>query len=290
METFCFSANHQRPTNFLSIIISQLSSSPIAGNGARITFALLMNQFPHDSIKPFSDEGGKKQQVSQMFDTIAGRYDFLNRFLSLGIDKSWRQKAIQRFSKDKPAHLLDVATGTADMAIMAAKMLQPAQITGIDISGGMLAIGREKVAKEALPTNIQLQLADSETIPFADATFDGAMVAFGVRNFEHLDKGLSEINRVLKPGAQLVVLEFSQPVLPVFKQVYKLYMTVLAPQIAGIFRTNKKAYQYLNKSAHAFPDRERFVKIMQEAGFQQTSFKPLTMGICCIYTGRKAVG
>ncbi len=222
-----------------------------------------------------------------MFDAIAGRYDFMNRFLSLGIDVSWRKKAIQRFLKDKPGHLLDVATGTADMALMAAKMLQPAHITGIDISEGMLAIGREKVARENLATQIQLQLADSETIPFNDNTFDGAMVAFGVRNFEHLEKGLQEINRVLQPGAQLVVLEFSQPVLPVFKQFYTLYMTVIAPQIAGIFKTNKKAYQYLNKSAQAFPDRERFVNIMQRTGFEQTSFKPLTLGICCIYTGRK---
>lgn len=222
-----------------------------------------------------------------MFDTIAGRYDFMNRFLSLGIDVSWRKKAIQKFKKDKPQHLLDVATGTADMALLAANMLQPKQITGIDISAGMLAIGREKVNREALPTHIELQLADSETIPFEEATFDGAMVAFGVRNFEYLEKGLSEINRVLQPGAQLVVLEFSQPVMPGFKQFYKFYMTVLAPQIAGIFKTNKQAYQYLNKSAHAFPDRERFVKIMTDAGFVHTSFKPLTFGICCIYTGRK---
>ena len=246
-----------------------------------------MSQFPHDSIKPFSEEGGKKQQVSQMFDAIARRYDFMNRFLSLGIDVSWRKKAIKKFSKDKPQHLLDVATGTADMALMAARMLQPAQITGIDISEGMLAIGRQKVAKESLTTSIQLHLADSETIPFNNHTFDGAMVAFGVRNFEHLEKGLAEINRVLQPGAQLVVLEFSQPVLPVFKQLYKFYMTVLAPQVAGLFNTNKKAYQYLNKSAHAFPDRERFVRIMQGAGFEQTSFQSLTLGICCIYTGRK---
>ena len=246
-----------------------------------------MSQFPHDTIKPFSDEGGKKQQVSQMFDTIAGRYDFMNRFLSLGIDVSWRKKAIQRFLKDRPQHLLDVATGTADMALMAAKLIQPQKITGIDISEGMLAIGREKVAKEKSNTQIELQLADSETIPFQTATFDGAMVAFGVRNFEHLEKGLAEINRVLQPGAQLVVLEFSKPVMPLFKQFYTLYMTVIAPQIAGLFKTNKQAYQYLNKSAHAFPDRERFVRIMQVAGFEQTSFKPLTLGICCIYSGRK---
>lgn len=151
----------------------------------------------------------------------------------------------------------------------------------------MLAIGREKVAKEALPTTIELHLADSETIPFSDATFDGAMVAFGVRNFEHLEKGLAEINRVLQPGAQLVVLEFSKPVLPVFKQFYTLYMTVIAPQLAGLFKTNKQAYQYLNKSAHAFPDRNKFVNIMEGAGFIKTSFNPLTLGICCIYTGRK---
>jgi demethylmenaquinone methyltransferase/2-methoxy-6-polyprenyl-1,4-benzoquinol methylase len=246
-----------------------------------------MNQFPHDTIKPFEDEGEKKQQVSKMFDAIAGRYDFLNRFLSAGIDVRWRIKAIKEFRQEPPSHLLDIATGTADMAIRAARMLQPEKITGIDISENMLAIGREKIAKAALPTRIELLAGDSEQIQFNDNSFDGAMVAFGVRNFQHLEKGMGEIFRVMKPGSKLVVLEFSQPRLPVIRQLYHLYMGVIAPQVAAIFRQNKKAYQYLNHSAKAFPDRERFTEVLRNAGFSNTTYKPLTFGICCIYSGYK---
>jgi demethylmenaquinone methyltransferase/2-methoxy-6-polyprenyl-1,4-benzoquinol methylase len=246
-----------------------------------------MAQFPHDKIKPFSQTGGKKEQVSEMFNRIAGRYDFMNRFLSAGIDVRWRIKAISLFKKDKPQHLLDVATGTADMAIRAAKMLQPQKITGIDISEGMLAVGRKKVVAENLATQIELLEGDSEALPFADATFDGVMVAFGVRNFEHLDQGLREINRVLKPGALLVVLEFSKPHIPLVQPLYNLYMNSVAPFFAQLFTKNKRAYQYLNESSKAFPDREHFVHILKEAGFQQTTYKPLNFGICCMYSGRK---
>jgi demethylmenaquinone methyltransferase / 2-methoxy-6-polyprenyl-1,4-benzoquinol methylase len=246
-----------------------------------------MTEFPHDSIKPFSEEGGKKQQVSQMFDEIAGGYDFMNHFLSAGIDVSWRRKAINLFKKEAPQHLLDVATGTADMALMAAKMLKPQQITGIDISPKMLEIGRKKVAAQNLLTKIELYTGDSETIHFADNTFDAAMVAFGVRNFENLEKGLAEILRVIKPGTQLVVLEFSKPKMGIIRTFYNLYMGVLAPQMAAFFKQNKKAYQYLNDSAKAFPDRGQFVSVLNKTGYVQTSFKPLSLGICCIYTGRK---
>ncbi len=223
-----------------------------------------------------------------MFDRIAGRYDFMNRFLSAGIDVSWRKKAISLFKEDKPQHLLDVATGTADMAIRAAKMLHPQKITGIDISPGMLAVGRKKISAESLGTNIELLEADSETIPFPDAHFDGVMVAFGVRNFEHLEKGLQEICRVLKPGAQLVVLEFSKPKIPMVQPLYNVYMNQVAPFFAQLFTNNKKAYQYLNESSKAFPDREAFVHILNNAGFSNTYFKPLSFGICCVYSGRKA--
>lgn len=246
-----------------------------------------MTHFPHDDIKPFHTPGAKKQQVSEMFDKIAGRYDFMNRFLSVGIDKSWRRKAIRLFKKDQPQHILDVATGTGDMALTAYKMLHPQKITGIDISEKMLQIGRQKVAKENLDSHIELLSGDSETINFAADTFDAVMVAFGVRNFENLQQGLQEIRRVMKPGAQLVVLEFSKPTLPIIKQIYQLYMGVIAPQMAAWFHQNKKAYQYLNESAKAFPDREVFVDILTKAGFSNTMFKPLTFGICCIYTARK---
>jgi demethylmenaquinone methyltransferase / 2-methoxy-6-polyprenyl-1,4-benzoquinol methylase len=246
-----------------------------------------MTEFSHDRIKPFSEEGSKKEQVSEMFDRIAPRYDFMNRFLSAGIDISWRKKAIERFRNDAPQKLLDVATGTADMALMAAKMLKPKEIIGIDISEKMLDVGRRKIGKQQSGTNIALFRGDGETINFADKTFDGVMVAFGVRNFENLEKGLQEIYRVLKPGAQLVVLEFSKPKIPGVRKLYDLYMGLVAPQMAGWFNQNKKAYQYLNESAKAFPDRNHFVDILNQTGFSSTSFKPLSLGICCIYSGRK---
>lgn len=246
-----------------------------------------MSEFPHDQIKPFAQETSKKSQVSEMFNDIAPRYDFMNRFLSAGIDKSWRKKAIQQFLEEKPANLLDVATGTGDMAIMAAKMLRVKKITGIDISAKMLEIGRQKIEKQGLDRVITLESGDSETINFADNTFDGVMAAFGVRNFENLEKGMKEILRVMKPGAKLVVLEFSKPVLPGIKGLYNLYMGVIAPQVAKLFNQNKQAYQYLNESAKAFPDRQQFVDILKNVGFSDTYFKPLSLGICCIYVGRK---
>ncbi len=246
-----------------------------------------MTEFSHDKIKPFSDQGSKKAQVSEMFDHIAPRYDFMNRFLSVGIDVSWRRKAIQRFQKDNPRVLLDVATGTADMSIMAARILQPEKIIGIDISEKMLEIGRRKIDKEGLGTKIELFSGDGETINFPKDTFDGVMVAFGVRNFEHLEKGMAEILRVMRPGAQLIVLEFSKPKLPGVKALYNFYMGVIAPQMAKWFNQNKKAYQYLNESAKAFPDRQLFIDVLNKTGYSDTSFKPLSLGICCIYSGRK---
>jgi demethylmenaquinone methyltransferase / 2-methoxy-6-polyprenyl-1,4-benzoquinol methylase len=246
-----------------------------------------MSIYPHDNIKPFETEEGKKKQVGKMFDTIAPRYDFMNRFLSAGIDKSWRKKAIDMFKEDHPENILDVATGTADMSIMAYKILKPQKITGIDISEKMLDVGRQKIEKEGLTGYIELLGGDGETIKFNDNTFDAVMVAFGVRNFENLEKGLSEIFRVLKPGAKLVVLEFSKPKMPGIRSLYNFYMTVLAPQLAGLFKQNKKAYQYLNKSAKAFPDRNQFVTILNNIGYSDTFFKSLSLGICCIYVGRK---
>lgn len=246
-----------------------------------------MTQFAHDNIKPFSTEGSKKEQVSEMFDHIAPRYDFMNRILSGGIDHSWRRKAIKKFKKDNPQFILDVATGTADMAIMAAKILAPKKITGIDISKKMLETGRKKIEKEELGTKIELVGGDGETINFPANSFDGVMVAFGVRNFEHLEKGLTEILRVMKPGAQLIVLEFSKPKIPGVKALYNLYMGIIAPQIAKWFNQSKKAYQYLNESAKAFPDRQQFAEILKQTGYSDTGWKPLSLGICCIYSGRK---
>lgn len=246
-----------------------------------------MTKFAHDKIKPYSEEGSKKEQVSEMFDQIAPRYDFMNRFLSAGIDVSWRKKAIKKFKNDNIRTLLDVATGTGDMAIMAARILRPEKITGIDISEKMLEIGRKKIEKEELGTKIELLAGDGETINFPDNSFDGVMVAFGVRNFEHLEKGMKEILRVLKPGAQLVVLEFSKPRIPGVRSLYNLYMGIIAPQMARLFNQNKKAYKYLNDSAKAFPDRQHFDTILKQSGYSDTKWKPLSLGICCIYSGRK---
>jgi demethylmenaquinone methyltransferase/2-methoxy-6-polyprenyl-1,4-benzoquinol methylase len=185
--------------------------------------------------------------------------------------------------------MLDVATGTADMALMAARMLHPQKIVGIDISVKMLEVGRKKIEKEGLSTVIELHSGDGETIKFGSNTFDAVMVAFGVRNFENLEKGLAEIYRVQKPGSQLIVLEFSKPRTPGVKHLYNLYMGVIAPQMAKWFSQNKKAYQYLNESAKAFPDRQQFVDILNKTGYTATGWKPLSLGICCIYTGRKPV-
>ena len=246
-----------------------------------------MNKLPHDDIKPFTENGSKKEQVGEMFDTIAPRYDFMNRFLSAGIDISWRRKAIKFLRQDKPKLILDVATGTGDMAIMAMKMLNPEKIAGIDISEGMLEIGRKKIEKEGLQAKIELFNGDGETINFERNTFDGVMVAFGVRNFENLEKGLREILRVLKPGAQLVVLEFSKPRIPGVKSFYNFYCGIVAPQMAKWFGQNKRAYQYLNHSSKAFPDRETLVDILKKTGYSNTYYKSLSLGICCIYSARK---
>ena len=246
-----------------------------------------MTQFEHDKIKPFSDEGSKKKQVSEMFNGIAARYDFMNRFLSAGTDVSWRKKAIRQFKNDQPKTILDVATGTGDMAIMAAKMLKPEKIIGIDISEKMLEVGRKKIEKEKPQTKIELLCGDGETINFPDNSFDAVMVAFGVRNFENLEKGLKEILRVLKPGAQLVVLEFSKPIVPGVKTLYNVYMGIVAPQMAKWFKQSKQAYKYLNESAKAFPGRQQFETILKQTGYSETAWKPLSLGVCCIYSGRK---
>jgi len=248
----------------------------------------MSNSLPHDHITPFKDsEKGKKEQVADMFDKIAPKYDAMNRVLSARTDIGWRKKAINMLRKDSPQHILDVATGTADMAIMTCKMLNPEKIDGIDISVGMLELGRKKIEKEQLIHKIELHTGDSETINFADNTFDAVMVAFGVRNFENLEKGLNEMKRVLKPGGRLIVLEFSKPRRKLIKSFYNLYMGIVAPQVARWFKQNKEAYQYLTESSVAFPDRHLFTDILKKVGYADTSFTPLSLGICCIYAGKK---
>jgi demethylmenaquinone methyltransferase/2-methoxy-6-polyprenyl-1,4-benzoquinol methylase len=234
---------------------------------------------------PFEDSTlGKKQQVSDMFNRIAFRYDFLNRLLSGGADLYWRKKAIRELASVQPESILDVATGTADMAIMMTKYLSPKQIIGIDISEGMLGLGRKKIANLKLQDKILLQAGDSEAINFPDNTFDAITVAFGVRNFENLEKGMKEMKRVLKSGGKLVVLEFSKPKQGLFGKLCRFYMGFIAPGLVQLF-SKKQAYQYLNKSVQAFPEGDAFINIMREAGFHQTYYKPLSLGICTIYVG-----
>lgn len=253
-----------------------------------VYFCHPMATFNHDKVVPYHDSGlTKKQQVAEMFNKIAFRYDFMNRFLSAGIDKGWRRKALKLLVKENPKVILDVATGTGDVAIMAYELLKPDKITGIDISGKMLEIGREKVLKLGLEPYIELQSGDSEAINFPDDTFDAVTVAFGVRNFEHLEQGLAEIKRVLKPSGKLVILEFSKPKIAGIAQLYNLYMEMVAPQVALMVSKNKQAYQYLNNSVQQFPEGKEFVDILNNVGFRNTSCKKLSLGICSIYCGIK---
>jgi demethylmenaquinone methyltransferase/2-methoxy-6-polyprenyl-1,4-benzoquinol methylase len=247
-----------------------------------------MPKFDHDTVVPFKESSlSKKEQVASMFDKIAFRYDFLNRFLSAGIDVGWRKKAIKELKAIKPQTVLDVATGTGDVAILANKILAPQKIVGIDISEGMLELGRKKIEKLHLEDKIELIKGDSEIINFPDESFDAVTVAFGVRNFENLEKGLKEMRRVLKPGGKLVVLEFSKPKQFAFKGFYNLYMNVVAPGIGKMIAKNRDAYQYLNDSVQKFPEGQQFVDILNACGYKNTYNKPLTFGICSIYCGSK---
>ncbi len=247
-----------------------------------------MSNYAHDTVVPYKNsELGKKQQVAGMFNDIAFRYDFLNRFLSAGIDTKWRSKAIKQLEKNKPGTLLDVATGTADMAIMASGMLKAEKIIGIDISDGMLEIGRKKIQKLGLQNTIELLNGDCETINFKNDSFEAVTVAFGVRNFENLEKGLSEILRVLKPGGKLVVLEFSKPQSAVVKIMYKLYMKFITPNVGKLFSKNRNAYQYLDESINKFPEGNFFTGILDKLGYKNTYTKSLSLGICSIYCGEK---
>lgn len=220
-----------------------------------------------------------------MFDSISGKYDFLNRFLSLGIDISWRKKAIALLMKDNPKHILDVATGTADFAIQAHRAGVP-EVTGIDLSEGMLEIGREKLKRKGLE-HIRLIQGDSEDLPFEDNKFDAVIVAFGVRNFENLSKGLSEMNRVLRPGGRLVVLEFSNPSVFPVKQVYQFYFKYILPFWGRLLSKHQSAYSYLPESVKAFPEGKAFLSLMHQTGYRESRDQRLSFGICSIYTGIK---
>ena len=248
----------------------------------------LMTEFAHDKIVPDQHSAlSKKEQVADMFNSIALRYDFLNHFLSAGIDVYWRKIALKQLAAIKPQSLLDVATGTGDLAIMAEKILKPTKIIGIDISEGMLEIGRQKIKKAGLEHIIELSTGDSEAIKHPNNSFDAVTVSFGVRNFEHLELGLSEIYRVLKPGGKLVILEFSKPKGFLIKFIYNFYMKIITPLIGKMISKNKNAYSYLDASIKKFPEGKEFIKVLDEIGYQNTQSKTLSLGICTIYFGIK---
>ena len=238
-------------------------------------------------VKPYKGkESTKKEQVAEMFDNISHRYDFLNHMLSLSIDKGWRKKVVKLAAAENPKEILDVATGTGDLAIALVKA-GPEKIVGLDLSSGMLKVGQKKIEQHKLTNIISLKQGDSENLPFEDESFDAVTVSFGVRNFENLEKGLSEIKRVLRPSGKLLILEFSQPEKFPFKQSYRFYFKNILPVIGKIISKDNSAYTYLPESVNAFPYGVRFTKILNTLGFQNTKSTPVTFGIATIYEATK---
>ncbi len=239
------------------------------------------------TVLPYKDKSdAKKKQVAEMFDSISGKYDFLNHFLSLGIDIRWRKKAIKMLKDLQPKRILDIATGTGDFAIESLK-LNPEKVIGVDISEGMLNVGRQKMEKRGFSNIIDMQSGDSENLQFEDNTFDAVIVAFGVRNFENLEKGLSEMNRVLRPGGRAVILEFSKPTVFPIKQLYNFYFRWILPKIGKVVSKDNAAYTYLPESVNEFPFGNDFLIILEKTGYKNTKCKPLTLGISSIYVAEK---
>jgi len=239
------------------------------------------------NITPYKNSTlSKKEQVAQMFDNISGNYDNLNRVISFGTDIKWRKKVLQIVTSRKPQTILDIATGTGDLAILMSKTTAT-KIIGLDISAGMLEVGKKKVAQKKLENKIELVLGDSENLPFNDNSFDAITVAFGVRNFENLDKGLLEINRVLKPNGVFVILETSNPEKFPFKQVYNFYTKYILPLIGKMFSKDNSAYTYLSESASSFPYGEKLNNILRKNGFIDVVALPQTFGVATIYSASK---
>ena len=240
-------------------------------------------------VKPYGDENSsKKQEVATMFNNISAKYDFLNHFLSLGIDKLWRKRAIRELKTLKPKKILDIATGTGDFALEALK-INPQNVIGVDISEGMLKVGMEKMKTKQVDHIISLRLGDSENLPFEENTFDAITVGFGVRNFENLNKGLSEMLRVLKPGGKAVVLEFSKPKFFPVKQLFGFYSRIFIPFFGKLFSKDKRAYSYLPESVKVFPEGQSFLNILSEVGYSEVNSIRLSGGIATIYVGTKSV-
>lgn len=243
--------------------------------------------YEQEKIKPYDGEGEKGKLIEEMFDNIAPTYDTLNHRLSGNIDKRWRKKAIRQLQPFRPKQMLDIATGTGDFAILAAKELKPEHLIGADISEGMMAIGREKVKAAGLSDVISFQKEDCLNLSFPDNTFDAVTAAFGIRNFQNLDKGLAEICRVLKKGGHLSIVELTTPVKFPMKQLFRIYSNTFLLNYAKFISKDKSAYEYLNKTVEAFPQGEKMMEIFQKAGFAKSSFRRLTFGICTMYFAEK---
>ena len=246
-----------------------------------------MTNYPQENIKPYNEEEKKSVQVERMFDNIAPAYDQLNHTLSWGIDKSWRKKAINWLKPFQPQRMMDVATGTGDFAIQACRVLNPKELIGTDISEGMMNVGRQKVKDAGLEGRISFAKEDCTALTFPDNRFDAITVAFGVRNFEDLDKGLREMHRVLDTDGKLVILELSEPDWFPMKQLYALYSKVVIPTLGKLLSKDRSAYTYLPQSIKAFPQGEVMKVIILKAGFREANFKRLTLGICTLYTATK---
>ncbi|MCR4604089.1 MAG: bifunctional demethylmenaquinone methyltransferase/2-methoxy-6-polyprenyl-1,4-benzoquinol methylase UbiE [Prevotella sp.] len=242
--------------------------------------------YSQEEIKPYH-EGEKAEQVEAMFDNIAPSYDKLNHRLSWNIDKGWRRKAIRQLEPYQPQQILDIATGTGDFAILAAQMLRPQRLVGADISEGMMEVGAEKVKQLGLQDVISFAKEDCLNLSYADGTFDAVTAAFGIRNFASLDRGLSEMCRVLKTGGHLSIVELTTPVSFPMKQLFKVYSHTILPLYGRLISKDKSAYSYLTRTIEAFPQGERMMEILKQAGFRETAFKRLTFGICTLYTACK---
>ena len=243
--------------------------------------------YEQEQVKPYSQTGEKGQQVEQMFDNIAPTYDQLNHRLSWDIDKRWRRKAIQQLAPYKPQRMLDIATGTGDFAILAAQMLRPQQLVGVDISEGMMEVGRKKVTEKKLDGIISFAKEDCLALSYDDNAFDAVIAAFGIRNFADLDQGLREMCRVLKKDGHLCIVELTTPVSFPMKQLFKVYSHTILPVYGRLISKDTSAYSYLTRSIEAFPQGERMMTILKNAGFREARFLRLTFGICTMYFATK---
>ena len=242
--------------------------------------------YPQEKVKPYGQEGKKVEQVERMFDHIAPAYDRLNRLMSLGIDRSWRRTALKWLRPHRPQQMMDVATGTGDFALLACRMLRPQSLVGTDISEGMMQVARHKAREAGLDDRIRFRREDCEALTFSDASFDAVTVAFGIRNFEHLDRGLREMCRVLRPGGHLVILELSTPDRPPMKQLYRIYSRLI-PLMGRLVSHDRSAYTYLPQSIRAFPQGEVMSESIRRAGFSDVRFRRLTFGVCTLYMATK---